>query len=132
MPTLEYFLVARDFSVDQRTNRVSIFNIMEEIHAREFPITIPNMVILCSWNAENGDNERDFQMTLRPSLDGRPVGIPQPLAHNFRIPGRRCRNFVAVEGLPLAGPGRLLVELLLNGDHVASHTIDVVRDALEE
>lgn len=43
MARLEYFLVAESCSLDQVTNHVSMFDIIEEVHAALFPVVIPRV-----------------------------------------------------------------------------------------
>jgi len=45
MPQLEYFLVAESTSVDQHTNRVSIFNVAETANVENFPALISCVAI---------------------------------------------------------------------------------------
>ncbi len=61
MPKLEYFLVAESVSVDQQTNRISFFNVVEQVNVPVFPFTIPQIVAVASWNTEEGDAKRTFR-----------------------------------------------------------------------
>ena len=71
MPKLEYFLVSESVSVDQLTNRTSLFNILEEVRANKFPAVIPQVVVTSAWNREIGDEDIDYQVKVRISLPGR-------------------------------------------------------------
>ena len=122
MAKLEYFLVAESVSVDQSTNRISFFNVVEQVNVSEFPATIPQIIAVAAWNNEEGDDKKDFQVTLRITSPG---GEPDDNTHNFRMPAKRSRAILVFQGIKLTGPGKLLVVLSLNGNHQATHSIDV-------
>ncbi len=122
MPSLEYFLVADSFSVDQTTNRLSIFHVLEEIHAPEFPIVIARLVAVAHWNAEEGDADRDFQIGF---IIKSPDGERPEFTQNFRMIRPRHRTIAHFMGLPVPGPGVMTIEIRLNGKHEAVHTIDI-------
>ena len=48
MPHLEYFVVAESLAIDAQTNRVSIFNVLEEVYGIAFPLHIPNIAMIAS------------------------------------------------------------------------------------
>ena len=125
MPKLEYFLVAESVSVDRDTNRVSLFNIVEEVSG-SLPARIPALVVVSSWNVLPEDRKREFQVTLRISLPGG-VELPksEDFAVNFTAQRSRQRILQFVKELPLEQPGDLKLEVLLNGKHAASHTVTV-------
>jgi hypothetical protein len=77
MPQLEYFLIAESISVDQSTNRVSLFNVLEEIQCAPLPAGtpaipgrtgIPQLVAVSSWNLSPEDQGREFQVSLSGGL----------------------------------------------------------------
>ena len=125
MARLEYFIVAESLSVDQATNRISFFNIYEEIHTRGFPFHLPQMVAVSAWNAEPGDGERDFQSLTRITL---PNGTNREFRQNFRITGRRHRVMLTYEQVPVEQAGHIVFQVELNGNHAAEHTIDIIND----
>jgi hypothetical protein len=129
MAKLEYFLVAQGASVDQRTNNVTLFNVLDEMRVRTFPATYPELVAVSSWNAEAGDTERDFQVAVRVSGAANDA---IEFKRNLRIPGRRARVLLFFQGVPIKAPGQLLFELQLDGQYKASHLIDVAQAELEQ
>ena len=122
MPALEYFLVAESVSVDQTTNQVSIFNIIEDIHVPEFPAVLPQVAAVCAWNMPGTEMGQDFQATFRIVVPG---AERRDHAMNFTAVHPRQRMIVRVVGVPLGAPGQLLFEVLLNGQHQASHTVNI-------
>lgn len=126
MPTLEFFIVAESVSVDQATNRLSIFNVLEESHHLKFPAPIPALVAIATWNVESNDLDQDFQAMVRVTEPG---GKEFPFAQNFKAKGHRHRVMFYFQGIPVTSEGTLRFELLLNGSHAAWHTVDVVDDS---
>lgn len=123
MAKLEYFLVAESVSVDQITNRVSIFNVIEEIRFPKLPART-SMVAISLWNAQKGDADGDFQAVIKVTFPG---GGEKEFRHNFKIPSPRLRTMFQLGGLTVEQPGAMRVDLTLNEEHQATHTIDVVK-----
>ena len=128
MPTLEYFLICESISTDQETNRVSLFNVLEDLQvlASESPpqpqLPVSQFVAVSCWNREVGDEGQDFQAMLRihpPSQESKDFPM------NFKMERPRHRLSLRFQGMPKLEPGQLRFELLLNGAHVAWHTVNV-------
>lgn len=122
MARLEFFVVAEDVSIDQSTNQVSVFSILEEVKMPGFPGRVNKCIAFALWRREPGDEERDFQMTLRVTL---PTGQDYRLETNFRMSRPRHRILNRLSSLPLPGEGELRFEVLLNGVHAAEHVVTV-------
>ena len=123
MPKLEYFIVTESVSVDQFTNKISLFEVLETIHVPKFPAAFNRMFVVSAWNAEPGDESRDFQIQIKINPpDG---SEPQTFEHNVPMPAARCRNIQCLQGIPFKCAGKFTIELSLNKEHFAFHTIDV-------
>ena len=76
MPTLEYFLICESMSTDQETNRVSLFNVLEDLQVRmadtshKQQVPVAQLVAVACFNRELGDEDQDFQATLRIHAPG--------------------------------------------------------------
>jgi len=124
MAHMEFFVVSEDLSVDQQTNRLSLFNVLEQIAGSDFPLVLQSAAAISCWVAEAGDEGRDFQCMLRVILpNARQYDFPS----NFRFGARRHRVIQRLQGFPIDEPGVLRFEVLLNGEHKASHEVDVSR-----
>ena len=124
MATLEYFLVAESASVDQTTNRVSVFNVLEDIQTADFPAVIPQLVAVAAWNFTPDDMNAEFQALLRITD---PTGAVSDHRANFTGQRSRHRFIVKMIGYAILAEGRLQFEISLNDAHSASHTISVGR-----
>lgn len=123
MAALEFFVVSSSVSIDQQTNRVSVFEIIEEVQARALPAILPQMVAVALFMMDDDEIGRDFQITVRIHP---PSGASPPDARmNFTAGSARHRITLRLQGLAFGEIGPWRVELLLNGDHSASHTIQV-------
>ncbi len=122
MPKLEYFVVAEAALVDQLTNRVSVFNIYDELTVPAFPHVQGQFVSVCSWNATEGDKDKDFQVGLELRS---PEVTHGPFTSNFTMKRSRHRSIMTLNSIPISQPGEIVFEITLNGKHEAFHTIDV-------
>lgn len=124
MAHMEFFIVSEELSIDQQTNRLSLFNVLEQIASPNFPSVLLSAAAVSLWVAEPGDDERDFQCALRVIPPG---GSHRDLTTNFKFRSRRHRVIQRLQGFPINEPGVLRFEVLLNGEYQASHEVDVVR-----
>jgi len=129
MAHMEFFIVSEELSIDQQTNRLSVFNVLEQIASPNFPVQLLSATAVSLWVANPGDEERDFQCTLRVIS---PNGDCSDFPSNFRFRARRHRVIQRLKGFPINEPGVLRFEVMLNGEYQASHEVDVARVDLAE
>ena len=129
MADLEFFAVAESLSVDQATNRISLFNILEEIQVMKLPPGVvaapPHFFAVSSWNMAPDDSGKTFCVSLKFKMEGRDqVELGKV---DFTTDRRRQRVFLAVVGFPLPfeSPCDVRFEIYLNGSYKASHLISV-------
>ena len=122
MPSLEYFVVAESMSVDQQTNQVSVFNILEEVRTSNLPVVLPQVVCVCTLNLGANDLGQEHHAVLRVRT---PKGEPREFSARFRASHRRQRVFTRLIGMPLETIGELVFEILVDGAHLATHTVYV-------
>jgi len=126
MPKLEYFIVSEGASTDIFTNRVSLFNVVEQIKSKDFPVVLPQVVATTAWNKEAADTDLDFQASLRIYSPGEER--PKEFPINFKMERSRHRLHQTIIYLQVTQVGDLVFEILLNGEHVASHTVTVEKE----
>jgi hypothetical protein len=129
MASLEYFLVAEDVSIDQVTNQLSLFNVFEGFRTPRFPLIVPKCAAVSLWRKEPADEGRDFQCVLRVTL---PDGQNHQSESNFRMTNERQRIVTRLQGVPISMAGELRFELLLNGQHAASHLVIIEHQPPED
>lgn len=127
MPKLEYFIVCESICTDIETNRLSLFNVIEELRRVPPGTPVPGhlvaqMTAVCCWNREQEDEGKDFSAVLRVQD---PSGKATDLRMNFRMERPRHRLSFRIQGVPASMPGELKFELLLNDKHVAQHVVAV-------
>jgi len=128
MPKLEYFLLCESVAVDQDTNRISLFNVLEDFQVApaEDPTKKPSymlsqFVAVALFNRDAEDRDKEFEASLRIHLPG-----DQHREHkmSFRMERNRQRVLMRFVGMPPVGQdGVLRFELLLDGTECASHTV---------
>jgi len=132
MARLEFFVVSQSVSIDQATNRSSVFEILEVVQAPVFPTVIHQCVAISLWRREPGDEGQEFQLLLRITT---PSGQKHEIRSNFRLTSPRHRVMQRIQGLPIESEGELRFEAILNEKHAAEHVVDVLRggpgDAVE-
>lgn len=121
MPSIEYFVVAEDYSIDQVTNRMSIFCVLEELHAQALPVLI-DVSAITAWRIAENELGSDHQAILRVH---RPGSAPFDWRANFCPRQSRHRITQRIQGIPVETPGQIRFEMLINGQHAADHVVDV-------
>jgi hypothetical protein len=136
MPILEYFLLAESVSIDQGTNRASIFHVLEEAHLQqpENYAILPQVVAISSWHIAPDERAKDFRLTLLvhpPGEEAPQKDTGQP--HSFSLvaepgPAPRRRVTWMFIGVTLDRPGNWRFELLIDGEHAANHFVEVLSE----
>lgn len=124
MPSLEFFLVAQSLAVDQQSNRLSIFDVLDTFQPRSLPAVFPRLVAVSAWLLEPDDKDQDFQATLRVVFEG--PQSPLEFAQNFQGTGTGQRVVHQLVGLQIAAPGRISFEIVLNGHAFARHRVVIM------
>ncbi len=124
MARLEYFLVCEGVSVDRQTNRISLFNVLEQVSVMRFPIPLPQVVAISAWNRETSDEGIEHQMTLRIHAPG--VEQPSEYRVNVRLENERHRVMHQMQNIQITQPGELRFEILANGEHKAEHLVTII------
>jgi hypothetical protein len=128
MPKLEYFIVCESVSVDQQTNRVSLFNVIEEVWSSRFPATISQAIATSAWHREPADEHVDYQVQLRIYAPGEDSYKEFPV--NVKIEKDRHRIFHELANLRVSQPGNLKFEVLINGQYAATHTVTIFQEGV--
>lgn len=123
MPSLEFFVVSSTISIDQRTNRLSILEVIEDLEPVRFPARMARLTALTLWKIGPQERDQDFQAVLRVSCPG--LEQPAEFRQNFIGDGPTQRMLFHLLRVPVLGQGTILFELFLNEQRVASHEIRV-------
>lgn len=127
MPKLEYFLAALSLSQDQRTNLVSLFHVLEQIQCESLPQILPDFVAVSTWHFSEDELGRDFQAAIKihyPS--GQEPHESEALKLNFTPEQVGFHTFFYLRGIEVTAEGLLRLELLLDGEHQADHTVRIM------
>jgi len=122
-PRLEFFLVAESYSVDQETNRLSIFDVLVNIVSSGKVAMLNRVAAICEWIIPTACIDKDYLAMLRVvSPSGK---CTEELKLAFTGKASRHRLYLRILGARFETAGRWVFELLLDGEHVASHEVDV-------
>jgi hypothetical protein len=131
MPKLEYFLLCESISVDQETNRVSLFNVLEDLHLAKPPtegeskpaFILNQFVAVAVFNRQPEDSDQEFEACLKYNL---PDGAYKEHKLKFKMERNRQRIVMRFVGMPPVGKdGLLSFDLSVNGNHSGTHTIQL-------
>lgn len=124
-PAVEYFLVAEATALDQDTNKLSVFNILNHVVVPRLPSTIPNMVALSCWICSEAQRRANQEYTttllIRPA-GGRP---PREFRARFRPESKYQYARHEVRGMPVDEPGEAIFELWLDGQKMTEHRLTI-------
>ncbi|MCH8032756.1 MAG: hypothetical protein IH950_03220 [Bacteroidetes bacterium] len=124
MSKLEYFLISEGVSVDQRTNRLSIFNIFENVSADKFPASVPFVTAVVSLIKEDEDHGKDLQLLLKIHSPG--VEKTFELTLNFVMESERHRLLMSIDNIKVGKSGDMTFELYLNESLIATRMVKVI------
>ena len=129
MPKLEYFLIAESFAIDQQTNRVSIFNVLEQVNLVEATNTGPRINTYAAigyWLQEPTDVVgTEYLAGLKLYINGNLSATLGNFSFTFS-PNGRARVLFYIQGPPIFQAGDLRFELLLNDIHAADHVLSLI------
>lgn len=121
MPRLEYFLIAESVSVDQHTNRVSLFHVLDLVELPSFPDIVPQLVVVSVWDTPHDERQSPVALDLwihPPS--GPPIKYDMTLEASD---SPRRRAFMILQYFEFTLPGDWRFEIKLNDQHKAEHVI---------
>ena len=122
MPRLEYFLVANSLANDGGTNRLSVFDILDQIWPQKFPAILPNAALISQWNFGEEEKDLDFQFSVKVTPPKFPT---HTVTHNVTAQKRKHRVITAISGVPLVEAGRIMFELFCNGQMAGTFETEV-------
>ncbi|MGE0651925.1 MAG: hypothetical protein AB7P12_09265 [Alphaproteobacteria bacterium] len=117
------FLACADSaSIDQRTNRLSLFNIIEELSAAGFPANVPSLALVMLLKRSRKESE-EVELGITGRLNGKDL-----FSGAFRISFQgklRTRAIANMQNVILTAPGKLNVEVRHKKKVIGSWPVDV-------
>ena len=115
-------LCASGVAVDRFTNRLSIFNVIEQIQSPSFPAWVSEITFIVVLRKENSEEPRFPTRALVQAGDN--VIMETAVVVNFEG-GNTTRQILNFQGLPVRSPGDLTFRLLLPDREPATVTVPV-------
>lgn len=127
---LNYNLIAQHISVDQNTNNISAFNILDEIVVSSIDEELVDFCIVNAFEVSKRDKDREF--ILKTQID-----IPQEGSKTFSMSltpstsKNSHRVFQTVARIPIISTGVVKIRCFLDGKLIASRNIPITLDERE-
>jgi hypothetical protein len=99
-----------------RTNRLSLFHLMDGLAAQAFPIVLPTLMFL-AWLERSAKEAATGDMTLRLKLRGREIAN-LPLGYDFQDK-LRTRIITEIGGVVVDSPGRIEASIIFKNRSIA-------------
>ena len=115
-------ICAEGIVIDQKSNNVSAFNILEQLNFESLPVVFPKIEVLSVFERDEGDPQ-EYPVSIRITIAGSEI-LNQTVAHNFRDK-KRSRNMFTVGGLPITQPGTLKISVCKGNESLISYTVEV-------
>ena len=110
-------------STDSTSNRLSLFNIVEEINAASFPGIIPSMSFVFLLARKKSEPDI-INVTLLAELNGKSIfELPYKVSFQGKL---RARTIANLQGVPVFGPGKLAFLVKRKGATLCEWPITVV------
>jgi hypothetical protein len=117
------FACAEGMALDARSNRISLFNLIESLASPVFPVAMSQVTIIAWFEKEAGDAE-DVDLQTKWTIGNSLIG-QMPLFLRFQG-ATRSRAISEVSGVVLPAPGSLAIGLHLpNGTEIGRWTMEV-------
>ncbi len=114
---------ALSVSIDRFTNRMSLFNVVEQINSPSFPLWMPEISFVVAILRGEGDPQ---EFTAKTELRlGDKVLVQSNAPISFKN-GPIARNILNLRGIPIPAPGELTYRFPLDGEETATILIPVL------
>ena len=120
MIQVKLFLCADSAAIDMRTNALSAFQIIDQLHAPSFPVAIPRISMIASLTREATDPS-DVTLQLQIHCGNQQL-YAGPVQINF-LQQLSARTIVDMHGLLVPAPGSLQFLLSRDAEALSSWTI---------
>jgi hypothetical protein len=117
-----FLTVAESVLIDSLTNRMSIINLLEQVHFEQFPSSFQDISFLAYFEREDGDKEHN-NYKLKIELNGKShteLGFESSFAGELR-----SRTVVKLAGMPITEPGKLSFSVMFEDRQIGMYDFDI-------
>jgi hypothetical protein len=111
-----YLMCSESGAVDTTTNRLSIFNVLEEINAVAFPVIQPSLLISMLIERLPADPSNCTLQIVVNANNQQLFTIPMPVDFQGKL---RARSLAQVQGVLLSAPGQLKIQAIYEKNPLA-------------
>lgn len=123
MLSVQLMLCAMGVVVDQNTNNVSIFNILESLSSPGFPLFVQKIDLLCVLERDAKDKNK-VELELRINNNKAVELFKGPLKVDFQDKFRN-RSIVNLNGMAIPNPGKLNFVLYHDNKELAAYSVEI-------
>lgn len=112
--SLAYALACESATVDQQTNQLSIFKVIETVQTPgPFPATLPKATFILVWIRDSGDSVENSIFRIKVKQPNGRTNIKEDgsFQSSFSEGIKRVRTIIDMVGFPVSGYGRHLVTI---------------------
>ena len=123
MITCQYMLCADAIVSDKESNKVSVFNIFDDISAESFPAIHQKLVILCRLDREESDPKK-IKVKLNAKLDEKII-IDQEVEIDF-LDSLSNNLIITITPLVIEKPGKIKFQIYYNSTFLNENSVRIV------
>lgn len=117
-------LVSKGVSIDQKTNNATIYNIIETLSSKSFPIFSPEMYVFVLLEKKDSE-ESNFNCILQ-IFNNRQKLLQIEVHPDFKR-SKRNRTVIRIGGFAIPSPGELIFKFVHNKSILSFYKIEIVR-----
>lgn len=133
MAKLQFALVCEAASVDQQTNQLSIFKVIESLQIRgSLPAILPKLTLVIFWVRDAQDSDEDLTLSFRFNVKSPSGTIADNPTNNginpvFPRNSRTLRVIIDIVGVPISeeGSNQIIIEKKQGRSWVETGTIPI-------
>jgi hypothetical protein len=91
MPSLLLFVPTESLSIDQGSNRLSLFNVLEQINVANFPARLAQICLVTLWQRDRNESKDEAFGQIIDLRDPDGMSLCPPRLARFTMPKKRHR-----------------------------------------
>jgi hypothetical protein len=106
VPRLLFMIPSESLSIDQASNRLSLFNVLEQVNLPRFPAIVPQLCVTILWQRERDEAPDDVFAQTIEIRDPDGTTICPPRRAQFKMPKKRHRIVSIINNLEIHRAGQ--------------------------
>lgn len=111
VPRLLFLVPTESLAIDQASNRLSLFNVLEQVNLPAFPALLPQVCITILWQKERDERSEDVFVQTIEIRDPDGTAICPPRQAQFSMPKKRHRLVSIISNIQIYRAGQHEIRL---------------------